>query len=56
MRLSFVRNLGAVDRIIRIAVGLFLVWLAFTGIARGWWAAAAAVFAVLQFVEAASAY
>lgn len=56
MRLDYKKNLGNLDRIIRTAIGLFMFWLVFAGIATGWWAAAAIIFGLFQFVEAGLAY
>ncbi|MFZ5643738.1 MAG: YgaP-like transmembrane domain [Bacillota bacterium] len=48
--------MGRTDRAIRLAIGIFLLALPFTGVITGWWAAAAVVLALFQFVEAALAY
>lgn len=56
MILSYKKNLGTLDRIIRIAIGFYTLWVIFSGTATGWWAVAAFVFAIFNFIEAAMAY
>lgn len=56
MILDYKKNLSTLDRIIRTAIGLYMLWLVYTGAATGWLASAAIAFAVFQFVEAALAY
>lgn len=56
MHLDWEKNLGASDRIIRVAIGLLLAGLSFTGVIKGWWAAAAFALALFQFIEALFAY
>lgn len=56
MIIGYKKNLGTLDRIIRTAIGFYTLWLVFTGAVTGWWAAAAFVFAVFNFIEAAIAY
>lgn len=56
MHLDWKKNLGATDRVLRVMAGFLLLGLVFTGIIKGWWAAAAAVLALFQFIEAVLAY
>ena len=56
MVLDYKKNLSNIDRIIRATIGLYTLWLVYTGVATGWWAVAAFAFAVFQFIEAALAY
>ncbi|MFZ5650044.1 MAG: YgaP-like transmembrane domain [Bacillota bacterium] len=56
MHLDWEKNLGAADRIIRVLIGLLLIGLTSTGIIKGWWAAAAGVLALIQFIDAFFAY
>lgn len=56
MHLDWEKNLGNTDRVIRAVLGLLLLGLAFTGTVTGWWAIAAVVLALFQFVEALFAY
>ena len=56
LQLDWEKNLGNTDRVIRAVLGLLLVGLAFTGTVTGWWAVAAVVLALFQFVEALFAY
>jgi len=56
LHLDWEKNLGNTDRLIRAVLGLLLLGLAFTGTVTGWWAAAAVVLALFQFVEALFAY
>jgi hypothetical protein len=54
--LDYKKNLGTLDRIIRTAIGIYTLWLVITGTVAGWWAVAALVFAIFNFIEAAIAY
>lgn len=54
--LNYKKNLGNFDRIIRAAIGLYMLWSVYTGAATGWWAVGAFAFSIFQFVEAALAY
>lgn len=56
MLLDYKKNLGTIDRIARTAIGLYTLWLVLTGAATGWWAVAALVFAIFNFIEAAISY
>ncbi|WP_081962908.1 YgaP-like transmembrane domain [Desulfosporosinus sp. HMP52] len=56
MNLSFTRNLGVLDRVIRVVVGLILLSFAMTYITTGWIAQATIVLAVFLILEAAIAY
>lgn len=56
MDLDWKKNLGSTDRFIRTIIGLLLLGLAATKTLTGWWAAAAVIFALFQFIEAAFAY
>jgi len=56
LKLDYRKNLGDLDRVIRTAIGLFLLLLVLSGKATGWLAVVAVVFAVFQFVEAVLAY
>lgn len=56
MKLDFKMNLGNFDRIIRVMLGVYLIWLVVSGIAADWWAVIAIGFALSQFVEAFLAY
>jgi hypothetical protein len=54
--LGYKKNLGTLDRIIRVAIGFYTLWVVLTGAATGWWAVAAFAFAIFNFIEAAMAY
>lgn len=56
MELDLKKNLGNRDRVIRVIVGLLLLGLVFAKVMTGWWAAAAGLLAVFQFLEAYYAY
>jgi hypothetical protein len=56
MDLTFKKNLGRTDRIIRTVIGILLASLALAGVITGRWAAAAVVLALFQLVEAALGY
>lgn len=56
MDLDFKKNLGASDRIARVVIGLMALGLVVAKVALGFWAAAAIVFALFQFAEAAIGY
>jgi len=56
VHLQFKKNLGLIDRVIRVIIGLVLLVISMSGIITGWWASAAVVFALFQFLEAALAY
>ncbi|OPX83500.1 MAG: hypothetical protein A4E53_04585 [Pelotomaculum sp. PtaB.Bin104] len=56
MNLDWKKNLGNTDRLIRVAIGLLLMGLAYTKIITGWWATVGIIFALFQFIEAAFAY
>ncbi len=56
MHLDFNKNLGNSDRLIRVVIGVILVALAVSRMITGWWAVAAVVMALFQFMEAALAY
>jgi len=54
--LDYKKNLGAFDRIIRTAIGFYTLWLVLSGTVTGWWAVAAFLFVMFNFIEAALAY
>ena len=54
--LDWKKNLGNADRVTRVIIGLLLLGLAFTKALAGWWAVAAIIFALFQFIEAAFGY
>lgn len=56
MELSFRKNLGDVDRIIRIVIALVLLGLVAMRVTTGFWAFLAIVLAISQFIEAGLAY
>ena len=56
MRLYFKKNLGDMDRIIRLIIGVALVWLASSQYVNGGWATLALVLGLSQFIESAFAY
>ncbi|MDD4588781.1 MAG: DUF2892 domain-containing protein [Heliobacteriaceae bacterium] len=56
LTLDYKQNLGALDRLIRTAIGFLALWLVLTGTVAGWWAVAAFLFAIVNFIEAAAAY
>lgn len=56
MILDYKKNLGTMDRIARTAIGFYTLWLVVTSTAAGWWAVAALIFAIFNFIEAAIAY
>ncbi len=56
MHLDWKKNLGDTDRIIRLIAGLILTSLVITKTITGWWAAAAVIISILQFVQAYSGY
>lgn len=56
MRIEWKKNLGAFDRVIRVIIGLYLLYLVFSSAVTGLWAVVAAILALSQFVEAALAY
>lgn len=56
MDLDWKKNLGRTDRMIRSVIGVLMLGLAYTGILTGWWATAAIVLALFQFIEAAFSY
>lgn len=56
MKLDWKKNLGTFDRIVRVMIGLYLLSLFFSQALSGFWAAAAIVLALFQFLEAALAY
>lgn len=48
------RNVGTIDRILRAALGVFLLWLAFgSGMTTGWVASVAALVGIVMLVVAA---
>lgn len=56
LHLDWKKNLGDTDRIIRLIAGLILTSLVITKTITGWWAAAAVIISILQFVQAYSGY
>lgn len=56
MKLSFRKNLGNIDRIIRLVIGLVLLGLVAMRVTTGFWAFLAIILAISQFIEAALAY
>lgn len=56
MQLDRKKNLGNLDRIIRVIVGLYLLGLIYTNSVTGLWAVVAFILALSQFIEAALAY
>lgn len=56
MRLDFTKNLGNTDRIIRVIVGVALVWLSALQYVTGGWATLAFILGISQFIEAAFEY
>lgn len=56
MELDMRKNLSNTDRAIRVVIGLILFGLTFSPYVTGWWAVAAFVLAVSQFLEASISY
>ena len=56
MDLDWKKNLGNTDRMIRTAIGLLLLGLAYTKTITGWWATASIIIAMVQFIDALFAY
>lgn len=56
MELDWEKNLGTVDRIIRVIIGATLLTLVITKNIAGWWAIGAIILAIFQFIEAFFAY
>lgn len=54
--LKFKKNLSGVDRAVRTLIGLYLLALVYIKAITGWWAAAAVIFSLFQFIEAYFAY
>lgn len=50
------KNVGSVDRIVRIVVGIILLYAAATGIVSGIWMYVAGILGIVMLVAAACAY
>lgn len=48
MILTFRKNLGTFDRLVRAGIGLYLLWLVLGGAIAGWWAFAAFLFSLFH--------
>ncbi|HEX3015366.1 MAG TPA: YgaP-like transmembrane domain [Desulfobacteria bacterium] len=56
MILNWRKNLGNTDRVVRIVIAVILVGLGITQTIPGWWAVAASLLGISQFIEAGLAY
>lgn len=56
MILTYKKNLGTFDRLVRAGIGLYLIWLVISGALAGWWAFAAFLFALFHLAESLMAY
>ncbi|MFX4261118.1 YgaP-like transmembrane domain [Pelotomaculum propionicicum] len=56
MILTYKKNLGTFDRMVRAGIGLYLLWLVFIGAIVGWWTLAAFLFALFHLVESFLGY
>lgn len=56
MILTYKKNLGTFDRLVRAGIGLYLIWLGLSGALAGGWAFAAFLFALFQLVESFIGY
>lgn len=56
MELSLIKNIGKIDKIIRVSIGIILMTLVFTKKLRGCKATGASVISAFQFISAISNY
>lgn len=56
MILTFRKNLGTFDRLVRAGIGLYLLWLVLGGAIAGWWAFAAFLFSLFHLAESSIGY
>jgi hypothetical protein len=56
MELDFSKNLGKIDRIIRVIIGSFLLVLSISGLVTGTLAFIVLILAFSQFIEASLGY
>jgi hypothetical protein len=54
--LTYKKNLGTFDRLVRAGIGLYLLWLVLSGSIAGWWAFAAFLFAMFHLIESSMGY
>ena len=56
MQLELKRNLGTIDRIIRVTIAFLLFFLIYTKMLTGLWATVAGIILVFQLIEASLGY
>ncbi len=56
MLLDFKKNLNTFDRVIRVLIGIYTLWLVFTQTVTGFWAVFVIFFALHMFAGAVLSY